>query len=516
MVDDLYMRGMRVIVALVFMLFPLLVKAEYTLNYGAEFIGNTSTGEFAPYFVSSNTHGIVSQKHSSLLRLDLYHAHEKGKRFSLGYGATVIGGYSSGTNYAYYSLEASGLTERKESPAPLWLQQFYVDARYRSLFLTVGLKEDGSNLLNDRLSSGDLTMSSNFRPMPGVRAGFNEPQDIPFINGWVQIAGEIGFYKQTDSRWLENHYNYRNQFITTDAWFNYKYCYFRTKPKMPFSVTIGMQATCQFGGLMISYENGMLKSSVDMSPTAGTFMRSIFPAAGGGNVGDQNYKEGNHVGSWDVMGRYRFSNGSELKAYYQSPWEDGSSIGKLNGFDGLYGLEYKSAHETGLVTGAVVEYLDLMNQGGPIHWAPEDLPGTPLVGESTGADNYYNNYAYNGYQYYGMSIGSPVLKSPIYNTDGYMSFTDTRLRSVHFGVEGQPLSQLAYRVLFSYTKSWGTVFRPHSKPKNKTSVMVECVYELPCMPNLKFKGQLGLDRGNLFGNNFGALLSVSYNGLLKL
>ena len=92
MVDDLYMRGMRVIVALVFMLFPLLVKAEYTLNYGAEFIGNTSTGEFAPYFVSSNTHGIVSQKHSSLLRLDLYHAHEKGKRFSLGYGATVIGG----------------------------------------------------------------------------------------------------------------------------------------------------------------------------------------------------------------------------------------------------------------------------------------------------------------------------------------------------------------------------------------------------------------------------------------
>ena len=96
----------------------------------------------------------------------------------------------------------------------------------------------------------------------------------------------------------------------------------------------------------------------------------------------------------------------------ESPWEDGSGIGKLNGFDGLYGIEYSSGNKS-IINGAVVEYLDFTNQSGPIHWAPNDFPGTTIKVQATGADDYYNNYAYNGYQYYGMSIGSPFIKSPL-------------------------------------------------------------------------------------------------------
>ena len=508
----------NIVIVLIFALLSLSARAEYTLDYGTEFIGNTSTNEFAPFLMSANTHGIISQQHSALLKLDLHRARENDKRFSLSYGATLVGGYSSKTGYLYYDIESSAMKERKEAPAPFWVQQLYVDAKYRSLFLTLGLKERGSNLLNDQLSSGDLTFSANSRPMPGVRVGFIEPQNIPFINGWVQIVGELGFYKQTDGAWLENHYNYRNSFITTDLWFNHKYCYFRTKPSMPFSLTIGMQATCQFGGEQVPYEKGVIQSKkiINMKPTFGTFVRSLFPASGGVNPGDINYKEGNHVGSWDIHGRYRFKDGTQLIVYYESPFEDGSGIGMLTGFDGLYGIEYKAAKSQGIVTGAVIEYYDYMNQGGPIHWSPDDYPGTPIVGHADGADNYYNNYTYNGYQYYGMSIGTPVMKSPIYNTDGYMAFTDTRLRGMHLGVEGMPLDRLYYRLLFSYVKSWGTVFRPHSKLRERTSAMVECVYKLHNVPGLKIKGQLGFDCGNLLGDNFGVLMSISYNGLLKL
>lgn len=491
------------------------LRAEYTLNYGVDVIGNAGTGNFAPYFMASNEHGVISQPYSALVKLDLNNKHKLTDRLTIGYGTTVIGGYSSKVDYARFNATTKESALHGESPSPAWIQQLYFDVNYRSLFLTIGLKEAGSKMLNDRLSSGDMTLSANARPMPGAKAGFISPQNIPFTNGWVQISGELGYYKQTDSDWLENHYDYKNHFITTDLWYHYKYCYFHTKPSQPFSVTVGMQAASQFGGVMNTYINGELYSSVDMTPTAESFYRAFIPGSGGTNLGDQVYYEGNHVGSWDIMGRYRLKNNSEIKAYYQSPWEDGSGIGMMNGFDGLYGVEYKSASSKGIVTGAVVEYIELMNQGGPIHWAPNDFPGTPLTEQATGADNYYNNYAYNGYQYYGMSLGSPVLKSPIYNQDGYMAFTDTRLRSIHVAVEGSPIENWAYRAKFSYTDSWGTIFRPYSKIRNNISAMLECVYSWHNIPGLNIKGQLALDRGDLFGNNFGLLLSVSYRGLLK-
>ena len=72
----------------------------------------------------------------------------------------------------------------------------------------------------------------------------------------------------------------------------------------------------------------------------------------------------------------------------------------MNGLDGWYGIEYKSG-EQGIINGAVIEYVDLTNQSGPIHWAPNDHD-TPITTEAPGADDYYYNYAYKGYQYYGM------------------------------------------------------------------------------------------------------------------
>lgn len=491
-------------------------SAQKLPEWEVEMLGVASGGDFVPFFISSNTHGVVSQPYSALAKLELNSAIDYGKRFSLGYGASLIGGYESSADCIRYNKANDIMELHKVDMSSVWLQELYVDAKYRSVFLTVGLKENGSKMLNDRLSSGDMTYSINSRPMPGVRAGFWTPQNIPFTNGWVLISGELGYYKQTDSGWLEDHYNYYNNFITKDLWFNYKYCYFHTKLSQPFSVTIGMQAAAQFGGELVRYNNGEVCESVNMKPDASTFVRMLLPGSGGTNAGDKAYYEGNHIGSWDVMGRYRFDDNTELKAYYQSPWEDGSGIGKMNGFDGLYGIEYKNSNRKGLVTGAVVEYLDLMNQGGPIHFEPDDIEGTTITNGATGGDNYYKNYTYNGYQYYGRTIGSPVLRSPYYNCDGYLSLTDTRLRSFHVAVEGCVSDDFSYRAKFAYTKSWGTVFLPISVPRESLSAMIECVYDCKNVPGLNFKGQIAIDRGKLYGDNFGALLSVSYRGLLKL
>lgn len=44
-----------------------------------------------------------------------------------------------------------------------------------------------------------------------------------------------------------------------------------------------------------------------------------------------------------LRGSLSSENDSEIKAFFQKPFEDGSGIGWMNGFDGIWGLEYKNA-----------------------------------------------------------------------------------------------------------------------------------------------------------------------------
>ena len=274
------------------------------------------------------------------------------------------------------------------------------------MFLTAGLKERQPALLDYRLSSGDLVESGNSRPIPEVRAGFTDFQNIPFTDGWVQIQGEISYGKLTDNGWLKNHFNYYTGHINLGAIYSYKRCFLRTNPMKPFSATVGMQVGAMFGGTTSWYSQGRQTSSQTFSRGIKEFFRMLIP-----NDGGQSYYSGSSLGSWDVHLRYWLRNGATVRAYLQKPWEDGSGIGFLNGFDGLWGLEYKSAFP-GVVSGVVVEYLDFTNQSGPMHWDPDDAPGSSITTRAEGSDDYYNNHEYNSWAYYGMSIGTP-LPSPL-------------------------------------------------------------------------------------------------------
>ena len=230
--------------------------------------------------------------------------------------------------------------------------------------------------------------------------------------------------------------------------------------------------------------------------------------------GGQEYYSGSSLGSWDIFLRYNLGNGMTLKGYLQKPWEDGSGIGFLNGFDGLWGVELKT-NRPGIVTGAVVEYLDFTNQSGAMHWDSDDNPGTGIVNRAEGADDYYNNHEYNPYANYGMSIGTPFLKSPLYNLDGCMTYLYNRVRGFHVGIEGEA-GNVSYRVLGGYRKSWGSGYVPVVDPAADTSVMVEASYRMPRVAGLSIKAQVACDKGKLYGDNFGASLTVAYRGVLNL
>ena len=484
----------------------------YEPVFSVGIVANAGNSELAPYYISSNCGGTITQQYSALVyaAAKLWNG-SMHKRFSWGAGFEAWGGYASSAGYQRYA--GNGQFEvQKQHPARVWIQEAYLTANYRSIFAVAGQARKASPIVDGSLSSGDLVWSNNARPPVGLRAGFIDFQNIPFTKGWLQIQGEFGYFRQLDDKWLENHYNYYNHFISTDYWLHYKSLHLRTNPSQPVVFTIGAQAACQFGGTAKYYEDGQVTRTVKMDADAKAFFRTFIAGSGGNSSGD-SFVEGNHLGTWDIALRYSLSENRHLRAYTQWLWEDGSGIGKMNGFDGLWGIEFRQYGHY-LVSGAAIEYIDFTNQSGPIHWTPNDHEGTPITSHSSGADDYYNNYIYNGYQNRGMSIGSPFVKSPLYNRDGYMRYRDNVLRGFHAAVEGWFTNQWYYRLQGSYRKAWGTPIIPRVGSVDDFSMAVSVNYHPrgEIMQNLTVRATVAIDRGSLYGNNWGALLGISYPG----
>lgn len=484
---------------------------DFTMHYSASIEANGGPNEFAPYYIGSLRNGTVTSARGATLDIAAWRPLDKTKRFSYSFGVEALGQYANDVDYRRFDAKNATWHTNSESTPRVWLQQLWGEVKYRGVFLWVGMRDFQPALVNSRLSSGDLIESGNARNIPGARAGFIDFQNIPFTNGWVQIQGEIGYGKATDNGWQKSHYNYYNEHLNLGWWYNYKRCFFRTKPSQPFSVTVGMQAAAQFAGETSWYRNGHVYRYNDMKLQFRDFIDMLIIRQG------DDFWKGNHIGSWDFQARYRLKNKSEIKAYFQWLWEDGSGIGKLNGMDGLWGIEWASAKK-GVISGAVFEFMSYMNQSGPIHFEPNDHAGTDMTTQQAdGRDSYYNNNWYNGYAHYGMSIGSPMFVSPIYNTNGATTtFMNNRFWGMHAAVEGFVMPSLSYRVMASYRRFFGTLQVPAVNPTNCVSAFLEASWALPKVPGLQVNAQIAIDCGNsVYGSNFGAMLSVKYSGIFN-
>lgn len=480
------------------------------IAYGASMINVMGRGDFAPYYMTANRHGLITQSADVMLLAAVQKPLDLEKRFSWGAAAEVAAAWTEQTTYQRYDDATASWTEHDRNGRRLLLQQLYAEVKYRSVYLTGGIKQHKSKLLTEGLTSGDLTESANASAMPEVRAGFVDFQDIPFTNGWVQINGEISYGWFTDGGWWRNHFNYYDGHLTSGSVRSYRYLYLRTKPSKPFSVTVGAQCATIFGGTRRRYVDGALYTTSTYDKNLKDYIEAFLPVSD-----KEDFRLGNTLGSWDLSARYLLHNGTQLRAYFQWPWEDGSGIGRRNGFDGLWGVEY-TAPAKGWVDGAVVEYLDFTNQSGPLHWAPADSPGTTITGSCTGGDDYYNNAYYNSYAFYGMAMGSPMFRSPVFNTDGNPQFQATRMRGVHVSVCGSPFARLSYRAMLGYRRAWGNGYISFPSPLHATSAMLEASYAIASLRGLNIRIALAMDHGNLTGNNSGVEFTVCYTGNFSL
>lgn len=481
----------------------------YRLETMGAIEARAGSGDFAPYYMTSNRYGVDGvSPYAAYLRGRVVRSMTDSTRFDYGFGVDLMAGYVSPIEYERYDRSTGSYYRHGVSSGYWYPQQLYGEVRYRGMFLYAGMKEENRGLYPE-LGSGDLVMSRNARPVPQVRLGFSDFEDVPFTRGWLQVQGELAFGRFIDDGWKRRQFNYWNSFYTEGVWLHYKRLYFRIGGHERFSFTLGMQHAAQFGGRQYIYRDGELVKEERFPDGIVNWLKIFVPVQNEGSA----YYDGNHVGSWDLKASYRLSSGSVVEAYTQWLWEDGSGIGKLNGWDGVWGLRYKSGRRS-WVNEAVAEYIDLTNQSGPIHWAPDDYPGVPIPGQATGSDDYYNNYAYPGWSNYGMSMGSAFVKSPAYNLSGYPRFLDNRVRGFHIGVSGSPSERWDYTLLFSHRTSWGTPFVPASHRRHSTSMLLGGSWSSPSVSGLKVRASVGFDVGKLYGDNFGVEVGVVWTPTL--
>ena len=468
----------------------------------------TSSATFAPHYLAANRFGKLTAADGAVAELSVEsNGLDPKKRWDYSFGADAAVGYRSAASYARYFIAEESWLPNKNRPRAVRLQQLYAEIKWRSLFLSAGMKERGSLLLDDNLSSGDMVHSSNSRPIPQLRIGFLDFVDVPFTRGEMQIEGNVAYGRLADDSWWESHFNLYNGHVATGIWYLYRRIYFRTSPLHRFGVTFGAQCASQFGGTTTYYSHGSVERVQHRGLRFGDFFKVFFPT----EAGEEDFRIGNTLGSWDFKASYKFGIGT-LGAYFQWPWEDGSGMARRNGWDGLYGVEFHTSGNHNIIKGGAIEYLDLTNQSGPMHWAPGDFPGTTVAGEARGADNYYNNFYYNSYAYFGRTIGNPMVMGPIYNTDGYLQMIGNRLRGVHAAIEGCLGTVWEWRLMAGWRKAYGNGFEPLIPALHSFSAMAEGKWHPAAINGLTLTVQAALDRGKLPSNSFGLAVSAVYAG----
>lgn len=443
------------------------------VEYGAA----VHTGDNTPLWQVSNQQGLGSIDNNTYIRGGVGYKHTL-KRWSFEGKLDLVGAVGTTSHFI--------------------VQQAYVDVRYRCLQLFAGSREKGSPLLNDALSSGDMTWSGNARPIPQILGGIPE---YLYLLPRFAIKGEISYGWFTDSDY-QKHKVGPGYWYTKNIKYHHKEGFVRVgKPNGKWQVDLGMTLDTQFGGYQIGGTNyGNLGNSLK------DYFRVFIPGAGSEDkpANDNLFYQGNFVGSEQVRLTHRARHFS-ISAYLCNHFDDFSGMGKQNGWDGLWGLEL-NFKQFRPVSAVVLEYLQTTNMSGPFHGLHNPDEGSIL--KTGGADNYYNNSLYPGWAHWGMMIANPLIASPIYNEDGYMSFRYNRVKAIHVGWSGDISSEWRYIAKITRNRTWGTPGAPTLDVMENFSAYLSFYYTPQRWKGWNFNASLAMDKGDIYGDNFGFQLKV--------
>ena len=479
---------------------PCYVHAQLSTNTHYRFEGfvSAASGDNTPFWIVNHSWGMVPLKANNYyVRGGIFHEQKIDKNWNFSLGVDIA---ASTSTHAYDKA---------------WLQQIYGTLNYKSFRMRIGLQEDYSSLLDPYLSSGDLSLSNNARPVPQLKLSLSDFVLVPFTEGVLYIKGDFAMGKYLDGNYLERttqtRYRYSKNVVLHNKSIYFRFGNFEREDDLRF--TFGLNHQVQWGGEIYEPNEG----GVTNVPQGFQEFISIFLAGAGGDSStglSQLYVEGNHAGDWLFKLDYK-ATADIYSIYLQNFFEDGSGMAFESFPDMLLGFQYKKG-APGLLTGLVLEYINMKKQTGPIHFNLDmDDTHDKVRNKGNGNDDYYNNWDYQqGRSYYGRSLGSPLFLSPEYNSDGRINFKDNRFTAFHIGMEGYLHPDWEYRLLASYGKGYGRYYVPFSKVKTGFAAGMDLIYTFPQITGLDIKVSVGFDQGDFFhGDTFGGAVTIRKSGI---
>lgn len=456
--------------------------------------GNAATSSrHTPFWLMNNRMGLSSlEKNNGYMRAGFFREMQHDSRFSWGFGADIAVPY----NYTSHFV----------------IQQLYGEIRYRSLELTIGSKERYIGVVNEELGSGDMTFSQNARPVPQVFLSMPKYEWVPWTKQMLAVKGFFSMGMLSDWRWQRDHVGPDGNWAE-HVLYHTKGLFLRwgNREKLPLMIEGGFEMGTLFGGKAHRGDK-----VINMPTDLKNIIKAMLGMSGGDSgdpsqAGEISNCYGDHVGEWSLAATWAPKETDwSVRAYYQHFFEDHSQLFFDYAWkDMLLGVEF-TLPKNRFVDQFVYEYLNTKDQSGAVYW--DHTPDLPE--QVSGADNYYNHYIYNGWQHWGMGLGNPLLISPIYNSNGSISFRHNRVKGHHFGVSGSPTDELHYRILMSMTRSWGTYATPLPNVERNFNAMVEMTYSPRRLAGWDFRLGLGADGGKMLGKTLGAMLTIRKTGWL--
>ena len=395
--------------------------------------GGLGTGTYAPLWISNNHYGSVSPyANSANERIALLRSIDSDslRQWRWGYGL---------------DLQLLQNAENK-----FFVQQAFVELKWKKLQFTLGSKERQIELRNNRLTLGSMTQGINARPNPMAMLQ-TDYVAFPGTSGWLSFKGRTGYGLVLDGDWQKEWVDKSVSTYTSNRRINENVAYMKIgkEPRFPMCFELGVHAITLFEG-----NNHNTIGSIN---SALTF----------------------DLGTWLIRG------------YFDHYLENMSQFFRWHGIkDHLFGIEV-SFPKNRFVKSFVMEHFGTNGQ----HIS----------------DSFYNDENGLGWHSWGMSMGNPMILSPIYtinNGQHILYFQDNQVTAWHLALEGQPSDEIDWLVKYSFSKNFGERNNEYPGSIHQTYFVAECGYKPHWLPGWYGRVAVGVDHAKLFNKSFGAMLTV--------
>lgn len=400
-----------------------------------------------------------------------------------------------------YGFEAHANLGGKNS---LLLPTAHISGRYKGVELYIGRKREYLGLADTTGTWGSYIWSGNALPLPKIQ--ISTPHYVP-LAGQGFLSAKLGL----------SHGWFGKQHYTEKYYLHQKWLYLKIgRETQRLNLIGGLNQNVQWGGYSETLkDDDLFTVNGHFASDLFTYLNVVLPLKiwkrpdNKYSPAEREYRFGNHLGTLDLGVKMKTAQGT-ISMYRQTPWKDGQIPEVFFSWDGNYTLIY-DLKEPASVRKISIEIFTTQRQGYEITWLarffglkerhPDEL------------QSYLNHGQYlDGWSYEKRGIGSIAivpheeLKEEA-RVENYLRFTrDNKVIAPAFTVAGK-IQNISYSLHGGYIISEGTLTNERPEKLSQFSTRITGAFPL-LKYDLYGKIDVGLDLGNLYGNQAGVNLTV--------